>query len=91
MAKYVVFYESADDALEKVPEHFPAHAARGKEFHDRGSLLMFGAFANPLTEGSMAIFATREGAEEFVAGDPFVLNGVVKSWEIREWNEALVP
>ena len=37
----------------------------------------------------MAIFNTREAAEEFVKGDPFVLNGVVRSWQIRDWNEAL--
>jgi hypothetical protein len=24
-------------------------------------------------------------------GDPFVLNGVVRGWEIREWDEAFVP
>ena len=36
----------------------------------------------------MAVFGTREAAEEFVAGDPFVLEGVVRSWEIREWLEA---
>jgi uncharacterized protein YciI len=35
----------------------------------------------------MAIFASRKGAEEFVKDDPFVLNGVVKGWQIREWNE----
>jgi len=35
----------------------------------------------------MAIFRTREAAEEFVAGDPFVLNGVVRSHVIREWND----
>jgi uncharacterized protein YciI len=39
----------------------------------------------------MSIFTTREAAEEFVRGDPFVLHGVVGSWTIREWNEALVP
>jgi len=39
----------------------------------------------------MAIFTTREAAEEFVAGDPFVINGVVRSWEVREWNEVLAP
>ena len=38
----------------------------------------------------MAIFASREAAEEFVAGDPFVVNGVVRRWEIRDWNEALM-
>ena len=37
------------------------------------------------------IFTTREAAEEFVRSDPFVLDGVVRSWTIREWNEALVP
>ncbi len=43
-------------------------------------------------EGSMAIFTTRAAAaEEFVAGDPFVVNGVVISWTLREWNEVLAP
>jgi uncharacterized protein YciI len=50
---------------------------------------MIGTFGNPQDEGSMAVFKTREAAEEFVAGDPFVLNGVVRGWQIREWNEAL--
>jgi uncharacterized protein YciI len=48
---------------------------------------MVGTFANPQTEGSMAIFTTREAAQEFAEGDPFVLNGVVARWHIREWNE----
>jgi uncharacterized protein YciI len=87
--KYVVFYESADDVASKAPIHFPAHSARFPEFRARGELLMLGPFGNPQEEGSMAIFATREGAEEFVQGDPFVLNGVVRRWEIREWNEVL--
>jgi uncharacterized protein len=37
----------------------------------------------------MAIFTAREAAEAFVAGDPFVLEGVVTSDEIREWDEVL--
>jgi uncharacterized protein YciI len=87
--KYVVFYESADDLDEKAPAHFAAHVARYQPFVERGELLMIGPFANPREEGSMAVFRTREAAEEFVAGDPFVLHGVVKAWHIREWNEAL--
>lgn len=87
--KYVLFYDSADDIEAKAPLHFPAHHARLQQFHSRGTLLMVGAFANPQQEGSMAIFTTREAAEEFVAGDPFVLNGVVRDWRIREWNEAV--
>jgi len=89
--KYVVLYESADDVLSKAPAHFPAHLERIREFHGRGVLLMVGTFGDPQEQGSMAIFATREAAEEFVAGDPFVLNGVVRHYEIRDWNEALAP
>jgi uncharacterized protein YciI len=89
--KYVLFYESADDVASKAPPHFPAHSARLEEFHANGRLLMVGTFADPQEQGSMAIFTTREAAEEFVKGDPFVLNGVVKAWKIWEWNEALAP
>jgi uncharacterized protein len=87
--KYVVFYESAADVGSKAPQHFPAHKARYEEFHSRGTLLMVGTFANPQEEGSMAVFTTREAAEEFVGGDPFVVNGVVRAWHIRGWNEVL--
>ena len=39
----------------------------------------------------MAIFTTREAAEEFARGDPFVVTGVVRNWQVREWNEVLAP
>jgi uncharacterized protein YciI len=89
--KYVLLYESADDVASKAPAHFPAHWARCQEFHARGLLLMVGTFGDPQTQGSMGVFTSREGAEEFVAGDPFVLNGVIRRYEVREWNEAFVP
>jgi uncharacterized protein YciI len=89
--KYVLFYESADDVLAKAPAHLPAHKARLDDFHARGLVLMYGTFANPQEEGSMAVFTTREAAEEFAKEDPFVVNGVVREWYIREWNEVLTP
>src|SRR5712692_6881589 len=86
---FVLLYESADDVAAKAPAQFPAHKVRLDDFHARGLLLMVGTFGDPQAEGSMAVFSTREGAEEFVSADPFVLKGVVKSWQIREWNETL--
>ena len=68
--------------------HFAAHIARADEFHERGELRMFGPFSNPQEEGSMAVFSTRESAEAFANGDPFVINGVVRRWTVREWDEA---
>ena len=89
--KYVLFYDSADDLTEKAPLHFPAHSALGHEFHKRGSLVAYGPFGNPQDEGSMAVFTSREAAEDFASNDPFVLNGVVRSWHIRVWDEAFLP
>ena len=85
--KFVLLYESAEDVASKAPPHFPAHRERLEEFHARGELEMVGTFEDPQAQGSMGVFKTREGAEEFVAGDPFVLNGVVRGYEIRGWNE----
>lgn len=50
---------------------------------------MVGTFGNPQKHGSMAIFTSREAAEEFVREDPFVLGGLVRTRHIREWNEIL--
>jgi uncharacterized protein YciI len=83
--KYVSFYEVAPDALGDVMTHFPAHRARLEEFHQRGILIDAGPLGKPPLS-AVGIFTTREGAEEFISGDPFVTNGLVKSWRIEEWN-----
>jgi uncharacterized protein YciI len=87
--RYVLFYQSADDVLEKAPLHYAAHSARVDEFAQCGDLLLVGTFEDPVAHGSMSVFATREAAEEFVAGDPFVSNGVVRAYGIRGWDEIL--
>ncbi|MFL5957874.1 MAG: YciI family protein [Solirubrobacterales bacterium] len=89
--KYVLLYASADDVATKAPPVFPAHEARLRDFHERGELLMVGTFEDAQRDGSMAILRSREAAEEFAAGDPFVLEGVVRSYEVPGWNEVLTP
>lgn len=76
--------------MEKAPLHGAAHRAHWQQFAADGTLLMIGPFANP-HEGAMGIFTTRGAAETFAAGDPFVLNGVVERWHVREWAEVIVP
>lgn len=82
-------YSGATD-LDLARRLFPEHAASWKEFQDRGDLLMIGPFSDP-RQGALGIFRTRESAEEFAKRDPFIREGVVASWEIREWREALSP
>jgi uncharacterized protein YciI len=86
--KVIMIYEVAADGMPKAQANFAARRARLDEFHARGVLLMAGPYANPL-EGAMGVFTSREAAEEFIQGDPLVLNGVVARWSLREWNEVL--
>ena len=83
--RYLLFYETGGNYPGGAREHFPAHKARYLEFMERGVLLALGPFMDGA--GSMAIFSSREAAEEFAAEDPFVLNDVVGEWRVREWRE----
>jgi uncharacterized protein len=87
--KYVMRYRAVEDFLPLAQQHGAAHVARLHEFHDRGLLLMVGTFDEPMNGDAMGVFTTREAAEEFVAGDPFVVHGVVAEWTVRPWNEVL--
>jgi uncharacterized protein YciI len=88
--KYVLNYEASPEVLQKAPLQIAAHRELWFQFAEAGTLLMVGPFADP-AQGAMAVFTTREAAEAFAQADPFVLNGVVSRWTIREWMEALVP
>jgi uncharacterized protein YciI len=88
--KYVVQYVAPDELdMDAIMENFPAHQVRWKEYADAGTLLAIGPMADP-SEGAMGIFTTREAAESFVAGDPFVLKGLMASYRILEWREVLL-
>ena len=89
--KYVMTYSAVQDFLPLAQQHGPEHVARLHEFRDRGVLLMVGTFDEPMNGDAMGVFTTREAAEEFIAGDPFVLGGVVASHSVRPWNEVLHP
>ena len=86
--RWVMTYHSVPDFLPLAQEHYPAHSARLDEFHVRGLVLMAGPLTDPFDGDALAIFTSREAVEEFIAGDPFVTEGVVASWTIRPWIEA---
>jgi len=53
---------------------------------ERGELVLGGALANPI-DGAVLLFrgASPAVAEAFAAADPYVLNGLVLQWRVREW------
>jgi uncharacterized protein YciI len=92
---FVAFFTTSFSSMEEVrreaPEALQRHVERTRQLHTEGAVLMAGAFLEPKGEpiSTMAVLASREAAEEFVRGDPFVELGKVAHHEIREWNNML--
>jgi uncharacterized protein YciI len=83
---YLLFYEYSADYLQKRGEFRNAHLTLGWAASARGELLLGGAFANP-ADGAVLIFTANSPAvaENFAKTDPYVINGLVTHWHVREW------
>ena len=85
--KAVVIGESSGASMEAIMAVYPRHKAVVEAFQARGEVIGIGPFAD---RGNMAIFRTREAAEAFAKQDPFILEGLVKSFVIRDWNDTML-
>ena len=85
--KAVIIGESSGASMEQIMSVYPRHKAVVDEFKARGDVIGIGPFAD---RGNMGIFRTREAAEEFSRKDPFILEGLVKSFVIRDWNDTML-
>ena len=63
-----------------------AHLEKAWDAHDRGELVLGGALSKPL-DGAVLLFKgdSEDVAERFARADPYVVNGLVTRWWIREW------
>jgi uncharacterized protein YciI len=86
--KTVVIGESSGASMDTIMAVYPRHKAVVDRYIANGDVIGIGPFSD---RGNMAIFKTRTAAEQFVKEDPFILQGLVKSFTIREWNDNLIP
>ena len=86
--KAVVIGESSGASREAIMAVYPRHKAVVDKFVTRGVVLGIGPFTDG---GNMAIFKTRAEAEAFSKADPFILEGLVKSFVIKDWRDSLLP
>jgi uncharacterized protein YciI len=63
---------------------YPRHKAFLDQFVARGEVVGVGPFTDG---GNMGIFRTRAAAEAFAESDPFLLEGLVKEYEIKDWGD----
>jgi uncharacterized protein YciI len=83
---YLLLYDATPDYLERRAAFRDAHLTLAWQAHDRGELVLAGALADPL-DGAVLLFRGESpaAAEAFAAADPYVVNGLVKSWRVRAW------
>ncbi|HEV8319737.1 MAG TPA: YciI family protein [Vicinamibacterales bacterium] len=85
--KAVIIGESSGASMEAIMAVFPRHKAVVDRFKAKGQIIGIGPFAD---RGNMGIFRTREAAEAFAREDPFILEGLVRSFVIRDWNDTML-
>ena len=85
--KTVVIGEASGVTMETIMGVYPRHKAIVDKYIAKGEVIGIGPFTD---RGNMAIFRTLSAAQEFVKEDPFILEGLVKSFVIREWNDTLL-
>jgi uncharacterized protein YciI len=85
MPYFTLTYEVVDDFVNKRTPFRPTHLAGVREAHARGELIMAGALGDPA--GALLVFraADKSIAENFAKADPYVNEGLVKTWTVRPW------
>ena len=82
---YLLIYEVVDDYVAKRAAFRAEHLQLAQAAAERGDLLLGGALADPVDK-AILLFRSQQAAEAFVALDPYVQNGLVTKWSVRQWN-----
>ena len=85
MPYFALHYDVVDDFANKRMPFRPAHLKEVRESHARGELVMAGALGDP--PGALLIFRAKDQSlvEQFATADPYVKEGLVRSWKVRPW------
>lgn len=85
MPYFALQYQVVEDFADRRMPFRPAHLNQVREAHQRGEIVMAGALADP--PEALLIFrgADKSAAERFANNDPYVTQGLVKQWTIRQW------
>ena len=83
---YLLMYDVVDDYVAARAPFRKAHLLHATAAYQRGEILLAGALANP-PDGAVLVFqgSSPTVAEDFAKADPYVMNGLVTAWRVREW------
>lgn len=86
---YVVIGTSAGKSRDEIMAIYPRHKAYLDPFIARGEVVGVGPFLDP-DGGNMALFRNKTAAETFAQSDPFLLEGAIKEYRVKEWGDAML-
>jgi uncharacterized protein YciI len=80
-------YELAPDYLERRAQFRNEHLKLAWEAQARGEMVLAGALGDP-ADTAVLLFSGESpaAAERFAAADPYVTQGLVKGYRVRQWN-----
>jgi uncharacterized protein YciI len=83
---YLLIYDVVENYAERRQAFRAAHLQHARQAVSRGELVLGGALANPI-DGAVLLFcgSSPDVAESFATNDPYVINGLVTKWRVREW------
>lgn len=83
---YMLLYDYVDDYPERRTPLRPVHLAHAQAAVERGELVLGGAFADQPYAGVLVFSGDSAAvAERFAANDPYVREGLVRKWQVRQW------
>jgi len=88
---FLLIYELAPDYLQRRAQFRDAHLALAWKAADTGELLLGGALEEPTEQAFLLFRDSREAALRFAAADPYVKNGLVKAFKVKQWNTVAGP
>jgi uncharacterized protein YciI len=86
MKHFLLMYDLAPDYIERRGTLRAEHLQLAWAAQQRGDLLLGGALTDP-TDTAVLLFKADlpTVVESFAKADPYVTNGLVKAWRVREW------
>lgn len=86
MKHFLLLYDVGPDFIERREQFRSEHLERAWAAQRGGALVLAGALAPP-TDTAVLLFQGESAAvaEAFAKSDPYVTNGLVKAWRVREW------
>ena len=83
---WLLLYDVVSDYVERRAPLRADHLGLATAAYERGELVLAGALADP-PDGAVLVFVGDDPsiAEDFARADPYVVNGLVTSWRVREW------